>query len=387
MAETDLVRSAAGPTPQPDVSAVAPTGPSGSVQGWPQPLRVLDEDGRVVAAEVLPDSLSAADLARLYELMLVTRAVDDQAVALQRQGELGTYSPCRGQEAAQVGAAAALTATDWVFPTYRELGMAVARDLDPVALLVRSRGSWLSGHDPAAHRFALPTVPIGTQLPHAVGFALGAVRDRSDLVVLACLGDGATSAGDTHEAMNIAGVMRLPCVFLLQNNAYAISMPARRQSGAPSLAHRSLCYGIAGVRVDGNDVLACYGTVAAAVERARAGRGPTLVEALTYRMGPHTTADDPRRYRSDDEVDLWHRRDPIPRLGGHLRRRGLLTDADAAAAHARAQQRALEVRRAVLRLEPAHPLELFEHVTGDLPPHLARQRDELQARLLPPGGS
>lgn len=381
MTETDLSRYAAGSAP------ARPAPPAGPVAGWPEPLRVIDDRGHLLDGVAAPAGLSDADLVRLHREMLFTREVDDQAVALQRQGQLGTYSPCRGQEAAQIGAAAALRISDWVFPTYRELGLAVARGLDPVALLVRSRGTWLSGHDPAAHRFALPTVPIGTQLPHAVGLALGGMRDGADMVVLACLGDGATSAGDTHEAMNIGGVMRVPCVFLLQNNAYAISVPTRRQSRAPSLAHRSICYGIAGVRVDGNDVLAVHQVVAAAVERARSGDGPTLVEAITYRMGPHTTADDPGRYRSDDEVEAWRRRDPIARFEGYLRDRGLLGDDEGAAAQQEARDRALEVRRAVLALETASPLELFEHVYADLPPHLRRQREELERRLSPPGDS
>ena len=262
----------------------------------------------------------------LYEMMVVTRELDTEFINLQRQGELALYASCRGQEAAQIGAVACLRKTDWLFPQYREIGAFLLRGITPAQMGAVWRGSWHGGLGFTAKCCAPISIPIGTQQLHAVGAAMAAQRLGEDSVTVAFLGDGATSAGDVHEALNLASVFSTPCVFYVQNNQWAISLPVSRQLAGPSIAHRADAYGMPGIRVDGNDVLACYAVMAAAAERARTGGGPTLIEAVTYRMGPHTTSDDPTRYRPQDELESWAARDPVSRYRTYLQSIGVWTE-------------------------------------------------------------
>lgn len=248
---------------------------------------------------------------RLYEAMVVGRRLDEEATALALQGVLRIYPSSRGQEACQVGAVNALSTSDWLFPTYRDSVAVWARGIAFDQVLSQPRGDWHVGYDPHENRVAPMCTPLATHAPHAVGLAMAHRYRGKESVALVLMGDGATSEGDFHAAANFAAVFRAPVVFVIQNNQWATSVPLSRQTAAASLADKAIGYGMAGVTVDGNDVMAVHETVGLAVEKARASGGPTLVEASTYRMGPHTTSDDPSRYRTQDEVDLWRRRDPI----------------------------------------------------------------------------
>jgi pyruvate dehydrogenase E1 component alpha subunit len=343
-------------------------------------VRLLDADGTVLADDryVLPPVEVLLD--RYADLVLGKR-LNEQASALVRQGRLAVYPSSRGQEACQVTAAAALRPGDWLFPTYRETVAIVARGVDPVETLTLLRGDWHCGYDPVRHRVAPQATPLATQLPHAVGVAHAARLRDEDTVVLATCGDGATSEGDFHEALNFAAVFAAPVVFLVQNNKYAISVPLARQSVAPSLAHKGIGYGMPAVLVDGNDTAALTSVLAAAVDRARSGGGPTLVEADTYRLEAHTNADDATRYRPDGEVAEWVARDPLRRLRIYLRAQGALDDAREASLTEAADAVATRVRTALGEDRPADPAELFTHVYATPTPQLAAQAALLRAEL------
>ncbi|MFN2556859.1 MAG: pyruvate dehydrogenase (acetyl-transferring) E1 component subunit alpha [Nitriliruptorales bacterium] len=347
----------------------------------PQPVQLLDPAGNLREHDEYPLDLKDDDLHSLYRYLIIARRVDKEAMNLQRQGQLAVYPPSLGQEAAQVGSAYAMATQDWAFTSYRETAVALVRGVDPVAILHFFRGTWLSDHDPYEHNFAPMTISIGTQTPHAVGFALGAKLAGDPLVTVAYFGDGATSEGDTHEALNFAGVFQTPCVFLCQNNHYAISVPLSQQTRAPSIAHKAVGYGMPGVRCDGNDVLGTYATTKRAVERARAGGGPTLVEAVTYRLEAHTTSDDPTRYRSREELDYWATFDPIVRFEKFLKDRELWSEDLASAVVDEADEFAARVRAEIFDAPHGDPLELFEHVYVDPPHDYLRQRAQLQAEL------
>jgi len=301
--------------------------------------------------------------------MLLTRRFDDEATSLQRQGELALFAQARGQEAAQVGSAFALAPQDYVFPSYREHGVLEVRGVDPVDRLRLFRGVDHGGWDPAEHNAHLYTLVLGSQVLHATGYAMGIQRDglvgtgdpARDRAVVVYFGDGTTSQGDVHEAMVFAAVNNAPQVFFLQNNQWAISEPTSRQTRVP-LADRGLGYGIPSVRVDGNDVLACYAATLDALERAHSGGGPTLVEAFTYRMGAHTTSDDPTRYREAAEEEHWARRDPIDRLAALLRAEGEWDQEWAAALDAESDALGERLRTEVRLLGAPPAGSMFEHV-------------------------
>jgi 2-oxoisovalerate dehydrogenase E1 component alpha subunit len=345
------------------------------------PVQLLAPDGTFTADPDWPVDFDDDQLMELFRLMVVAREVDAQSIRLQRQGQLGVYASLRGQEAAQIGSAFALAAQDWVFPSYREMGVALVRGLEPAELLHVFRGTWLGAHDPAKYRFGLITISIGTQALHAAGFAMAAKLDGSDVCAVCYMGDGATSEGDTHEAMNFAGVFGAPCVFFVQNNQYAISVPVTRQTRAPTIAHKAVGYGMPGLRCDGNDVFACYAAMRQALRHAREGNGPYLVEAVTYRMEAHTTSDDPTRYRDPAELEQWRARDPIVRFSRYLRDRGLLDDQTEAAVAKAATAEAQTARAAIYEAPHGDPLELFSHVYVDPPPRLREQRQQLRAEL------
>lgn len=345
--------------------------------------RILQPDGTRIANPELDRFVTDLDAERLRALhrdMSVLRRIDAEGVALQRQGQLGLWAPCRGQEATQIGTARALQAQDFVFPSYRETGVIYARGAAPGDFVRMWRGEEGAGHDPAALRVAPLQIIIGAQTLHAVGYALGIRHDGTDEVAVTYFGDGATSQGDVNEAMIFASSYQAPVVFVCQNNHWAISEPVSVQSQYP-IAGRAPGFGIPSLRVDGNDVLACMAAMRWALEHARSGKGPAYIEAVTYRMGPHTTADDPTRYRNDEELDAWRGRDPIARLEAHLRAQGELSDAQLAETEAAADAMAREMRAECLGMVTRPPLAVFDQVYAEPHSGLERQRAEYAAYL------
>jgi len=338
-------------------------------------VRLVAPDGSTVGdVEV---GLSEEERRELLRLMIRSRRLDRECWALQRQGELTVYPPFEGQEAAQVGSAFALGHDDFVFPSFRELAAAVVRGVDVVEYLQYHRGTWHGGpYDPIATRFAPICVPVATQIVHAVGWAMGARLDGSSACSLAYFGDGSASEGDFHEGANLAAVFRAPTVLFCQNNGWAISVPSSDQFVAP-IAARAAGYGMPGVRVDGNDVLAVYAVTRDAVERARAGEGPTLIEAVTYRIGSHSTADDASRYRDEEEVTAWRERDPIDRYRTHLLDAGTIDDTFVRSCDDEAKAWVASVRADLTALGEPPAAEMFDHAFADPPPTLLRQREEL----------
>ena len=316
----------------------------------------------------------------LYEDMLVIRRIDAEATALQRQGELGLWPPLLGQEAAQIGSGRALREDDFVFSSYREHGVAYCRGAGLVDLLRVWRGTAQSGWNPYDINMATPQVIIGAQALHATGYALGIQADGTDAVSVAYFGDGATSEGDVTEAMIFAATYAAPVVFFCQNNQYAISEPVGLQAQRP-IAERAPGLGIPSVRVDGNDVLAVLAVTRSALDRARRGGGPTFIEAVTYRMGPHTTADDPSRYRDPAELEVWRGKDPVARAEAHLAAQGVLTEARLTRIPETADRAAGEMRSGVVALHDPDPLTVFDNVYAEPHTGLTRQRDHYSRYL------
>src|SRR5229473_1919958 len=302
--------------------------------------------------------------------------LDERMLKLQRQGRIGTFAPIKGQEASQIGSVFTLKPTDWLVPSFRETASMLWRGW-PIEKLLSLYAGRLEGSSPGPEQRDLPvTIPVATQLPHAVGIAYGIQYRSEDAVVMTYFGDGATSEGDFHEACNFAGVWHVPVVFLCQNNQWAISVPVKKQTNSRTIAQKAIAYGFPGIQVDGNDVLAVYAAAREAVDRARAGDGPTLIECVTYRLGVHTTADDPTKYRTEEEVAMWEQKDPLTRFRAYLEKRNLL--------ETNLEQRIdEEIAEAVRRFEsapPADPLTMFDHVYAELPADLKAQREEMAAR-------
>jgi pyruvate dehydrogenase E1 component alpha subunit len=339
----------------------------------PAPVRALGTE----AARRLDPAL----LLDLYRRLVAGRRYNEQATTLTKQGRLAVYPSSTGQEACQVAAATVLAPTDWLFPSYRDTLAVVSRGVPPVEALTLLRGNAHSGYDPYRYCTAPLSTPLATQAPHAVGLAHAARLRGESTVALALVGDGGTSEGDFHEALNFAGVLNAPVVFLVQNNGYAISVPLAKQSAAPTLAHKAVGYGIRGRLVDGNDAAAVHSVLAEAVEHARAGLGPVLVEAVTYRLDAHTNADDAGRYRTPDETECWRAHDPVLLMEHHLRDMGLLDDAGIRAAKEAAEALA-ERMRAEFHTDPElDPMSLFAHVYAEPTPQLRAQAAMLRAEL------
>ena len=343
-------------------------------------LSILDGDGKLDAK--LDPKLAPNDLKRLYRAMVLGRRLDERMLRLQRQGRIGTFAPIKGQEASQLGSAFTLEPTDWMVPSFRETAAMILRGW-PIEKILALFAGRLEGGQPGPEQHDLPiTIPVSTQLPHAVGIAYGIQYRGENAVVMAYFGDGATSEGDFHEAANFAGVWHVPVIFVCQNNQWAISVPLKKQTNSRTIAQKASAYGFPGIQVDGNDVLAVYAASREAVERARAGQGPTLIECVTYRLGVHTTADDPTKYRTDEEVKFWEQKDPLTRFRVHLEKKKLLDPTVD-------EQVDEEIARGVERFEampPADPLEMFDHAYAELPSHVAAERAEIAARLQTPGG-
>lgn len=313
-------------------------------------------------------------LAELYEDLVVVRRIDTEATALQRQGELGLWAPLLGQEAAQIGSGRALRKDDFVFPSYRETAVAYCRGVRLEDMLRVWRGNAHCGWDPFEVNMAPTQVIIGAQTLHATGYALGCRQEGSDTVAISYFGDGATSQGDVSEAMVFAASFQAPVVFFCQNNHWAISEPVSRQS-THRLAGRAPGFGVPSVRVDGNDVLACLAVTREALDRARTGGGPTFIEAVTYRMGPHTTADDPTRYRDANELEQWKAKDPIDRLRALLQAKNLLTDELEASVAATADAVARDLRAGCINLPDPEPMTVFDQAYEEPHTDIERQRD------------
>lgn len=376
---------ARAPETQRNMTALPPRS-SRPPQLTPDVVRVLTDDGSL--EEQHDPRLSPEEQVALYRHMVETRQLDERFIVLQRQGRIGFHVGSLGEEATIIGAASALRPQDWIFSCYREYGAALMRGL-PLQKLVDNvfgnqndtvKGRQMPHH--VTHRasgWASVSSPVGTQITHAAGFGWAAKMDRADVVALTYFGDGATSSSDFHSAMNLAGVFRIPCVFLCRNNGWAISTPTDRQSASRTFAEKAHGYGVPGIRVDGNDVLAVVSVTRRAVARAAAGLGPTLIEAVTYRMGAHTSSDDPNRYRGVEDMEPWRQLDPIQRFREHLvgcgmwdteREQSLIADIDR------------RFRGAVAAAEAAPPPALesmFDDVYEKLPWHLVEQRAELLA--------
>ena len=342
-------------------------------------MQILDKDGN--ADEHLDPKLSKEMLRRMYITMLVTRMFDDKALKLQRQGRIYTYPPCLGQEASQIGSIAALNEDDWMFPSYREHGCYLWRGAELKWLFVYLMGSELGMKIPEGKHNFLVAIPIGTQTLHAVGAAWAAKIMREKVASIAYFGDGATSEGDTHEAFNFAGVFKTPTLFFCQNNQWAISVPRKKQTAAKTIAQKALAYGFEGVQVDGNDVLAVYKAAKEAIDKAHRGEGPTLIEALTYRRGPHTTADDPTKYRDPAELKYWEERDPIKRFRIYLERNGYWNEdleKKTVEGATNETEKAIEEAEA-MKLD--NPEDLFMSTYSKMPPHLVEEMNELMEYL------
>ena len=360
-------------------SASVTAGPS-----WDsQPLRYLDERGAPVEGGLRPSAeiLDPATLLRGYRALRFARAFDTEATNLVMQGRLAVYPSCRGQEACEVAAVQALRVEDWLLPTYRDSAALVLRGIPAVDALTLLRGTWHCGYDPKAWRTMPQCTPLATQGPHAVGLGLAAKLAGDPVVALCLFGDGSTSEGDFHEALNSAAVYQAPVVFLVQNNQYAISVPLDKQTHAAALADKAVGYGMPGVRVDGNDLIALGTVLDAAVRRAREGGGPTLIEAVTYRMQAHTNADDAARYRRSDEVEHWRRRDPIERLATYLTALGTLDAAVEAEIEEECAAYTARMREQFAEEPGYHPDEMFEHVYATPTSRLLEQRELVRAEL------
>jgi len=346
-------------------------------------LSILDEHAEVDRS--LEPTLTSENLKTLYRYMLLTRRLDERMLIMQRQGRLSTFAQTFGHEAISLGAAFAVTKDDWFVPYYREMAGMLYRGWPPENFLLYWNGFEEGASVPKGVNDLPFCVPIASQLPHAVGIGLAINIQNEKKVVLAFFGDGAASEGDCHEAMNFAAVLNAPVIFICLNNQYAISVPVSHQMKSATIAQRALSYGMDGIRVDGNDILAIYAATKEAVDKARSGGGPTLIEALTYRLTPHTTADDPKRYRSEEEVSLWQKREPLLRFKKYLYDKQILLQTEEEKLEMEITE---EIKLAVEKAETLakgkelnNPLRMFDYLYAEIPPSLQKQKEELAEYL------
>ncbi|MBW1917641.1 MAG: pyruvate dehydrogenase (acetyl-transferring) E1 component subunit alpha [Deltaproteobacteria bacterium] len=336
-------------------------------------LSILSPEGEI-DEELRPPELDDVALLELYDRLVALRQADQQALILQRAGRMGTYPPTLGQEAANIGSAAVLEPQDWLVPSFRETGAMLLKGVPLKLIYLYWMGCEWGSHFPLEVRVLPVCAPVSSQTLHGIGLSWAAKLKAENSVTLIYLGDGGTSKGDFHEAMNFAGTFKTPAIFFIQNNQYAISVPRTRQTAAPTLAQKAIAYGFPGMQIDGNDLLAVYLATGAAVTRARSGQGPSLIEAVTYRLGPHTTADDPTRYRSAEELEEQKRFDPLRRVRIYLENRGLVTAETEAARQAQHQQWAQEQAREAEAAISYNPDEIFDYHFAHLPPYLVEQK-------------
>jgi pyruvate dehydrogenase E1 component alpha subunit len=335
-------------------------------------IQILNEAGE--ADPSLLSHFSEKEIHQFYESMVFARLFDEKALNLQRQGRLGTYASIRGQEALQIGAGLALQASDWWFPAFRDIGISMMRGLPTKNLFLYWAGDERGNAIPPGQNDFPIAIPVGTHILHAVGAAWGAKIKKDPIAVLVTFGDGATSKGDFHEGMNMAGVFSLPVVFLCQNNQWAISVPRARQTASETLAQKAIAYGFPGIQVDGNDIFGMYQTTKEALEKARKGGGPTFIEAVTYRMSDHTTADDASRYRSPEAVKQWEVKDPILRLKIYMEKIKIWTPVFEEEIARNCANRVLNAVTEYEAMPPVDPGEIFDHVFEKPTPDLIEQK-------------
>lgn len=342
-------------------------------------LQILDEKGRVNSQ--LEPELKEKDLIKIYRFMILSRIADEKAFTLQREGRMRTYAPLKGQEASQIGSAYALKESDWVFPSYRDMGAMMVRGVPLHLIYLYWMGNEEGSRFPEGVKVFPITVPVGSQIPIGVGLSWAAKMRKDKAVTLIYFGDGATSEGDFHEGMNLAGLFKTPTVFLCENNQWAISVPRSKQTASRTLAQKAIAYGFNGIQVDGNDVLAVFAATNEAVRKARNGRGPTLIEAYTYRIGDHTTADDATRYRNEDEIKEWIKNDPIKRFRLYLQSRGIWNEKFEKVVKKEAEE---DVETAVKKAEevptPA-PEDIFKYTYAEMTWRLEEELEELKESL------
>lgn len=342
-------------------------------------LEILDEQGNVDKA--LEPKLSKEELKKLYYFMLISRAFDEKAINLQRQGKLGTFAPVKGQEACQIGSAFALDDKDWLFPSYRESAALITRGL-PISQLIQYWAGSEYGNDNSPMRYNFPvSIAVGTQLLHAVGIGYAAKLKGDKSAAIAYFGDGATSEGDFHEALNFAGTWKTPTIFLCQNNQLAISVPRKLQTASKTLAQKAIAYGIKGIQVDGNDILAVYKATKDSLDYARQGNGATLIECETYRLAQHTTSDDPTRYLTKEQIEQWGKKDPLKRFEIYLKNKKLLNENDIAKLKEKATE---DVRKSVeqgIAEIKKEPNDMFKYLFAEMLPSVKQQMDELNKFL------
>jgi len=336
-------------------------------------LQILDENGH--ADDSLMPKLSDDEIKIIYETMVLVRTFDQKAFNMQRQGRIGTYIQFKGQEACQVGCPLALKDDDWIFPMYRDSGMLIVRKQPIMQVLQYWSGDERGQKAPEGVNNFPISIPVGTQTPHAMGAAWGAKLRKTKQVAVASLGDGATSRGDFHDALNFAGVFQLPAIFLCQNNQFAISVPVEKQTHSSTIAQKAIAYGISGIQVDGNDVFAVYRAVKNAADKARKGQGPTLIECVTYRLADHSTSDDAKRYRTDEEHRKWEKKDPVDRLEKFLRKKGLLDDKYKEKVLQGVKDKIEEEVEKYEEIKDPDPKDMFKYVFKEL---TLRQQEEMK---------
>jgi pyruvate dehydrogenase E1 component alpha subunit len=344
-------------------------------------LSILDEKGKL--DKNLEPKIDDALLIKLHRTMILTRRFDERILSLQRQGRIGTFAPIKGQEATQLGTAAVLRQSDWMAPSFREAAVEIWRGRTMENLIIYYAG-FNEGGKIEDDRNDLPvSIPVASQVIHALGIAWGMKYRGKDDIAMAYFGDGGTSQGDFHEGLNMAAVYQAPLVLVCQNNQWAISLPRKSQTISDTIAQKAVAYGVPGIQVDGNDILAVYAAAKEAADRARAGDGPTLIECVTYRLAMHTTADDPKKYRTDEEVELWNKRDPITRFQKYLISKNLLSDKEIENVESEVSA---EIQAAVDSAEEQmkkmdDPLHMFEHLYAELPPHIQVQKEHFAQEL------
>ncbi len=338
-------------------------------------LQILDKDGKV--DEELEPDLDDDTLLEMYRDLIYARKFDRKAFKLQRRGDSGTYAPHKGQEACQIGPAYAMDEEDWMVPSFREGAIALARGVEPSKLIRYFMGDEYGNTVEESHNMPV-SIPVGSQILHATGLGIGSNILGDNQAVITYFGDGATSQGDFHGALNFAGVYNAPVVFFNQNNQYAISVPREKQTKSDTLAQKAHAYGFNGLQVDGNDILATYVATKEALEKARNGKGPTLIEGLTYRLGVHTTSDDPSRYRSEEEEEEWEKKDPIDRFESYLKDKGILDEDKIESIAKEMQEKVDEAANKALEMEGPGVEDLFKNAYKEMPPRLKKQMKELK---------
>jgi pyruvate dehydrogenase E1 component alpha subunit len=344
-------------------------------------ISILNEKGEV--DETLEPEIPGEFLIRIYRTMLLARKFDERLLSLQRQGRIGTFPPISGQEAAHLGAAATLLVSDWFVPAFRETAAEIWRGRSLESIILYNNGFNEGVSIPESSQDLPISVPVGSQILHAVGLAWAAKYRQTDSVAMAFFGDGATSEGDFHEGLNFASVFNVPAIFVCQNNHWAISIPRAKQTRSKTLAQKALAYGMPGIQVDGNDILAVYAAAREAVTRARTGGGPTLIECVTYRMAVHTTADDPKRYRTEEEVARWKKRDPITRFHSYLTDKDVISEDKVSALDAEIEE---EIQTAIDRAEAqmkslGDPVDMFKYTYAEMPSYLVEQKEAFARNL------